>query len=183
MEFATLIRSESAKLEELHAAIDRAFVNRDRDARSRREWETAVRASHAYRSALDPYIERACSEAEFSDSELVEFVICFLESDAWFFRSGYLKQVFITRLKRSSLNEAAKARLRRVLIDAVNRRGTREFKYYCRLAIAVAGPELLAELDTAARDSDDRSRASRASMMLRHIRRHCAEYVAVSVNP
>lgn len=178
MEFATLIRTESAKLEELHSAIHRSFVNRDHDERSRREWQAAARAFHAYKSALDPYVERACTEINYSDPELLEFVISFLESNAWFFRSGYLKQVFITRLKRSQLNEAAKKRLRRVLVDAVNRRGTREFKYYCRLATALADHELLAELASAADDSGDRSRASRASMMRDHIRQHSANHTA-----
>lgn len=168
MEFATLIRAESAKLEELHSAIHRAFLVRDHSSHSRREWEAATRAFHAYRSSLDPYIERACTETEYSDPELLEFVITFLESNAWFFRSGYLKEVFITRLKRSALTEAVRIRLRRVLLDAVNRRGTREFKRYCRLATVVANPEFLAELESAT-DGSDRSRASRADMMLKHI--------------
>ena len=169
MEFATLIRAESAKLEELHSAIHRTLPGRDRSPHLRREWEAATRALHAYKSPLDPYIERACTEAHYSDPELLEFVIAFLESDAWFFRSGYLKEVFITRLKRSVLAETAKIRLRGVLLDAVNRRGTREFKRYCRLATVVADRKLLADLDSAAADSGDRSRASRASMMRDHI--------------
>jgi hypothetical protein len=176
MEFESLIRTESAKLEELHSAIHRAFVNRDHGERARLEWQAATRAFHAYKSALDPYIERACSETNYSDPELLEFVISFLESNAWFFRSGYLKQVFITRLKRSPLNEAAKKRLRRVLLDAVNRRGTREFKYYCRLATAIADHELLAELVSATDDISDRSRARRASMMRAHIQQHSANH-------
>jgi hypothetical protein len=168
MDFATLIRAESAKLEELHSAIHRTFLVRDRSPHLRREWEAATRAFHAYKSPLDPYIERACTEPTYSDPELLEFVITFLESDAWFFRSGYLKEVFITRLKRSALTEAAKSRLRGVLLDAVNRRGTREFKHYCRLAAVVADRELVAELVSAS-DGSDRSRASRASMMHDHI--------------
>jgi hypothetical protein len=124
MDFTHLIESEGAKLEELHAAINRTVVHRDRDQRSRREWEAACAAFHNYVLPLDRYLEPACDEDRYTDRELLEFAIRFLELDPWFFRSGYLKQILITRLKRSDLDVSAKERLRRVLIDAVNRRGT-----------------------------------------------------------
>ncbi len=62
-----------------------------------------------------------------------------------------------------------KRRLRDVVVDAVNRRGTREFKYYGRLAAAIADDGLRTLLDAIA-SSDPSARASRARLMLARIR-------------
>lgn len=171
MEIHKLIRDEAAKLQKLHAAIHETFVHRDRDARSRQVWSDACKAFHTYVSAIDGYLDRACNERRYVDREVVEFSICFLEINPWFFRSGYFKQELLTRLKRSELDKSAKERLRAVMIDAVSRRGTREFKYYCRLAVRLTTSGLVKQLQLAS-VGIDRSRASRARMMLNYIARH-----------
>jgi hypothetical protein len=169
MDFRRLILEDSAKLKELHTQIHRTVVLRDRDAGHRWAWEQACRDYHSYSSPLDPYFERACTQGCYSDRDLIEFAVSFLELDPLFFRSGYLKQIVITRLKRSELREGDKSRLRGVVWDAVNRRGTREFKYYCRLAVTLADDMLIRHLE-AARQEVGSARASRASMMLRHVK-------------
>ncbi len=103
-------------IEQLHSEIHRAYQLRNLDKRSHRVWEEACKKFHGYVSLLDAYLERACSEAKYSDIELIEFAVCFLELDAWFFRSGYLKQILIARLNRSELKEEIKQRLRWVLM-------------------------------------------------------------------
>ena len=147
VDFTELIAEEGARLGELHAEVHRTFLQRDRDAESRLDWERACDAFHSYGSRMDSYIERACKQSRYSDRKLLEFVVCFLEVDPWFFRSGYLKQIFLTRLKRSDLDEATQGRLRRVLLDIVDRRGTREFKHYCRLAAVIADESLVSALE------------------------------------
>lgn len=117
---------------------------------------------------MGPYLKQACEEKRYSDKELIEFAVCFLEIDPVFFRSGYLKQVLLTRLKRSDLREPAKRRLRSVLVDAVNRRGSREFRYYCRLAAQIADEGLVEQLRLTVK-GEDRSRVRRAQMMLKQI--------------
>jgi len=168
-DFVDLIKSEAAKLEALHAAIDRTVVDRDKNDEARRAWDSACEAFHTYRSRMDPYLERACDEERYADSDLLEFAVAFLEVDPWFFRSGYLKQILLTRLKRSDLSEPLRQRLRRVLADAARRRGTREFKHYCRLAVSLADHELASELEVL-RVGTDVAAARRAKMMLEAIR-------------
>ena len=168
-DFLELIKEYAAKRRALAANVHRTVVDRDRDERSRRAWENACDAFHSQASKLDSYFERAWSEERYTDSDVLEFVVCFLEADPWFFRSGYLKQIFLTRLKRSDLNEPLKKRLRNVLVDAVQRRGTREFRHYCRLAVMLADQELLSQLEAARSDADS-ARAHRAKMMLETIR-------------
>lgn len=179
-DFAQLIRKEGAKLHAMHAEIHRTFALRDRDPGAHREWEQACNAFHAYQSWFGPYLESACKKRKARYARgILEFVVCFLEVDPWFYRSGYLKQVFLTRVKRSVLSEALKERLRKVVLDAVERRGTREFKYYCRLAVVLADQQLVAELETAAA-STDAAIANRARMMLGTVRGQRPEFRAAS---
>ena len=174
-DFIDLIKSEASKLEALNADIHRTVPDRDKDEKSHLAWQNACEAFHTYRSRMDPYLERACDEERYEDSDLLEFAVCFLEVDPWFFRSGYLKQILLTRLKRSELVEPFKQRLRGVLGDAARRRGTREFKYYCRLAVALANQQLVGELEALCSNTDT-AVAQRARMMLEAIRNQRQEW-------
>jgi hypothetical protein len=178
--FAGLIRDEGAKLGELHAQVHRTFLQRDRDAQSRLEWERACEAFHHYASRMDSCIELARRKRRYSEKRLLEFVVCFLEVDPWFRDSGYLKEIFLTRLKRSDLDEETQERLRRVLLDAVARRGTREFKRYCRLAAVIADEELVSALEEAG-ESPKGAVASRARFMLGVVRQRQRERAATEV--
>jgi hypothetical protein len=107
-----------------------------------------------------------CYAEEFAGApELVNFAVEFLELDPLFFRSGYLKETFLDQLKVAPLTEADKTRLREVLIDAVLRRGRREFRRYCRLAVVLQSAELLEKVRELAQSSEHDVR-SRARLML-----------------
>lgn len=180
VDFTRLIAEEGGRLGELHAQVHRTFRRRDLDAESRLEWERAADAFRSYVSRMDRYIERASQKDRYSDKNLLEFVVCFLEVDPWFYRSGYLKEAFLTRLKRSDLDETTQARLRRVLLDSLHRRGSREFKYYCRLAAVLAEQDLVSALEEAS-GSSDVTVARRAGRMLRTIRQRMTEVQAAAV--
>ena len=90
-DFARLIAEEATKFEALHAEIERTVASRDRSAQSRLECERACEAFHSYVSPLNSYLERACDEDRYSDKNLVEFVVCFLEVDPWVLPLGLSK--------------------------------------------------------------------------------------------
>jgi hypothetical protein len=175
--FTELIAEEGARLGELHARVHRTFLHRDHDEKSRLEWDAACYAFRVYESRMDRHIQRARKAARYSERRLLEFVVCFLEVDPWFFGSGYLKETFLTRLKQSALDEATQGRLRRVLLASVDRRGTREFRRYCRLAAVISDESLVSALEEASRSTDG-AVASRARLMLGTIRQRQRMLVA-----
>jgi len=164
-DFTDLIRRESAVLHALHERVHITCRTRHTDRHAHAAWTEACHAFHTYVSALDPYLDAALCDPCYTHSEQIEFVVCFLEVDPHFFRSGYLKQDLLTRIKRSKLTAPIKRRLHAVLLDAVHRRGTREFKYYCRLAAAVADDGLRGQLEALAAEGTS-ARTSRARRML-----------------
>lgn len=169
--FISLIRTEAEEIEHLREKIHTTFPLRDRHKKGYEEWHQACKAFHSYQSRLWPYLDRVYKEPSYTDTELQEFVLTFLEIDPWFFRSGYHKEEMLRRIKRSPLKKAQQVRLRAVLLDAVRRRGSREYRRYCRLAAKLADSELVCELKNLAL-SPEKSQASRAKMMLRYILKH-----------
>jgi hypothetical protein len=160
------IRVTAADINRLHARIHETCRHRGRDSAS---WEQATADFHRYVSPIDALVQR-CYAEEFADApELVNFAVEFLELDPLFFRSGYLKETLLDQLKVAPLTEADKTRLREVLIDAVLRRGRREFRRYCRLAVVLQNAELLEKVRELAQSSEHDVR-SRARLMLSYFR-------------
>lgn len=170
-DFTALIRTESAVLRALHENVHLTFRSRESGRSARDAWSRACHALHTHVSALEPHLRQALEDAQYSNAQQIEFVVCFLEVDPLFFRSGYLKEALLTRIKRSELSAHITRRLRAVLVDAVRRRGSREFKYYCRLAARIADDGLRTQLAIFAAEGTSAC-ASRARRMLACIAQH-----------
>lgn len=162
-----MIVSESEKLQTLHEAIHETVIFRDRSPSANEAWRRACENFHSYESALDPYLERVSNDTDFKDQETIEFVISFLELDPRFFRSGYIKESMLPKIARAELTPKQLMRLRAVLLDAVDRRGGREFRRYCRLAVRIWDDNLLSKLRSLSKKGD--SAASRAKLMLHSV--------------
>ncbi len=171
-ELARIIREEAAKIVELHAEIRRTLRLSTPGAVGATAYSAACDAMHSYRSRIDPYLERAYTEWAYADEELLEFVVCYLEVDPRYFRSGYIKAVLLTRLKRSDPDEARLARIRNMLVDAVERRDVPEFKYYCRLAAVVASAELAARVQRLLDSAEPAPRRCARRMLSYMLRAH-----------
>ena len=160
-----LIRREEREITRLHSRVHETFNQKKREPE---KWKHACKEFYSYVSAIDEYIDYAYREFKYTDAELLEFAISFLEVDPLFFRSGYVKAELLRKLKRSDLNAKQIERLNVVLVDAVDRRASREFKAYCRLAAIITNPKLTYIIKNAA-EYGETSRKSRAKLMLNYI--------------
>ena len=143
MDFVGLIQREAKVIAELHQNIHITFKNRSND---RETWSRACEKFHSYVSSMSVFIDRVYNEKEFQDEEIIEFGITYLELDPFYFRSGYIKEEILTKIKRSRLSKKQIKRLRSVLLNAVERRGSKEYKYYCRLAGFIADENFIDQL-------------------------------------
>jgi uncharacterized protein (TIGR02996 family) len=110
-------------------------------------YEQARRLFHAASAAAwPPRFWEDLRRLRSGDAAALETAVAFLEADPWFFRSGYAKESLIRFLCRLELAQEHVARLRRVVLAAVDGRHRREFRSYCRLARKVDGPEVRSEL-------------------------------------
>ena len=143
MDFVELIQREAKVIAELHQNIHITFKNRNND---RETWSRACEKFHSHVSSMSVFINRVYNEKEFQDEEIIEFGITYLELDPFYFRSGYIKEEILTKIKRSRLSKKQVKRLRSVLLNAVERRGSKEYKYYCRLAGFIADEKFIDQL-------------------------------------
>lgn len=166
--FQHIIRKEADIVNRLQDDVHAAYDARGRHPGSVQDWQRACERFRAHVSEVDHWIDQASPQNLSKDAQLRDFVITFLEMNPIYFRSGYKKEMLLRHLAAASLTNEDVARLHVVLIDAVKRRGRREFKRYCRLATAIATEEFRAKLDELSGHPDKAVR-SRAAMMLRYL--------------
>ncbi len=154
MSFHETIRQAQAQLNALRNEVIASARLRDRSALHSRQWKEACRRYQKFDSPLHGLMQRCRDEDIANNPTLREFAIDFLECDPMFSGSGYFKERLLTSLKSVPVVRVERDRLNSVLISAVQQRGRREFKYYCRLAAAIYNEELIRELEPLMRVTD-----------------------------
>ena len=168
---AELIRENAEKLRGLHGDIHSLVRFRNESEAQREQWEQACRKFHeSYdQFAFPGGLARFLNNLDANEPTAVDDAVTFLEVDPLFFRSGYIKERILERLRRAPLDEAQKSRLQRVILARVRDPKTRrEFRRYCRLAPFIADPEFEEEIRKLAGPSG--SKPKRAQWVLEHLR-------------
>ncbi|MCY2932086.1 MAG: hypothetical protein NTV86_21855 [Planctomycetota bacterium] len=106
-----------------------------------------------------------------NDSAAVAAAVAFLVADPRFFRSGYIKETILRRLKHVTLSKGHGEKLVRLAIASLDRGGRREYHGYARLAGALQCPAL-AQAAQARRESPDGEVRRRALEMLHVMQSH-----------
>jgi hypothetical protein len=135
------IDSSAAHIRQLHDRIDETFRAHPHGP----EHHAACDEFHrAYDSLAFPGGLSAGMEGlQNADPEAIELAVQFLQADPRFFRSGYIKETILHRLKRSPLTKDQQSRLAELIVRSVDGGGQREFKGYSRLARRIHPPAML----------------------------------------
>lgn len=163
-----LIVSEEKIIRRLHDAVHETFKDRSKNETCRDAWESACDSFREYASPLKCYIDRIRQEDLSDNSELKEFALDFLQIDPDFFRSGYMKETILRKLKNANLDKGEEERVQVIIVDAVINRGRREYRDYCNLAANFAQFSTIDRVKSLAKNSDS-AICSRALMMLDHV--------------
>jgi hypothetical protein len=101
----------------LHARIHETFKYRGKSPKDRDVWSLACAEFHArYNELAFPGgYERAEARIVAGDEETIESALCFLELRPYFFRSGYMYQSLLRKMKRAALTKTQAQRLQVVL--------------------------------------------------------------------
>ncbi len=136
-----LIERQARQTNQQMARIQATVARREKSQQDWQNWKDACHVWHASENAsfaLWPLEARDKMRA--GDRETIEDALLFLEVDPWFFRSGYLKERVIRHLKSAPLAEIDKSRLRNAIFAVAIGRNRREWRDYCRLALALWTP-------------------------------------------
>jgi hypothetical protein len=167
------IRQRARVLKQNDVELDKAANSRDWGERYYLEWQEAAERFHAAVAAMYPG-ELEDATAAMADTpasvQAVETVIVFLEADPWCFRSGYMKQEILRKLRRQPLTPEQRERLADALLRYVDAGDRRELLEACKLAREHPTQKLRSQLK-ARFASPDGDVARRALLMLSSIRR------------
>ncbi|MBN2470348.1 MAG: hypothetical protein JXN59_06455 [Anaerolineae bacterium] len=167
-------RAHAEAVQEAHRAVHeayRAYRARPGDRALKAAWEAAAARFHRTLTEYPAAFWQDLNHLTAGDANVLPSMLAFLEADPWYFRSGYAKTRVLKAITRRPLPPEAVARLQQVVLDAVDGRDRREFRWYCRLARRVITPEFLAALE-ARRNSDDPAVQRRARWVLDAIAKH-----------
>jgi len=159
---------EAEKINLLYEKVNKTFKKRNKN---RIHWEEACKQFNAYITVFSPLLMKIYNEKYLSNQDVIEFTISYLEVDPMYFRSGYIKEEMLRKIKRTSLNEKQKYRLRNLLYNAVEERASREYKRYCSLGPMVTDEKFNNWLINIIQNEKG-SKKSRADLMLKQINNH-----------
>jgi hypothetical protein len=138
------IRKDSATFAALHKQVRATCRLRDESAHGLWAWRQACRQFHEFDSPmLALFSSEGSARIRAGDADFVERAICYLEVDPYHFRSGYNKATLIRCLKRLSLSPRQQARLRGVVLHALDGHDRCEIRDFWRLASRVQTPEFI----------------------------------------
>jgi len=160
------IRSLERESNALHREVQRTFRLRDDSEHRRKDWTRAAESLRTSWSDLDPLIRRCWpSTGEASEPDLREFLFDYIEVDPQFFRSGYIMEKVLVRIKKLKLTPDEKAKVQILLMNRIRSRALRNFRHICRLISMIENRRLretVAELAV----SDDSAIRRRAEFAL-----------------
>jgi hypothetical protein len=161
----TVRRREIAEHTARLAALDRRFK------------EAVEQRSDDYASSRDAFfnlydqlafpggLTKRLHELSQQNPEAVEDAICFLEVDPNYFRSGYIKERILHRLKHCRISAGQRTRLMQCILRSIEGGSRRVFAAYARAAGAHPTSTLLAAVESRL-DSPDPEVRRRASQVL-----------------
>jgi hypothetical protein len=158
--------NRTREIERLRARISELVLTRDQSSADRRAWELACSEFHrAFEELSFPGGPAMWGELVTGGSQGIEAAVQFLESDPYFFRSGYMQQATWHRLKRAPLTAKQKRRLDLVAMEYLSRPIRREFWDMVRYVRLRGTESLWSELRVLI-ESEDRSLSTRAGWLL-----------------
>ena len=151
----------------LHARVRETWAARGKSPKHRLEWQRATEAFHSYRNPVDYLWEsQNLALVRRGDRDALESALAFLEADAHFYRSGYLKEKVLHAIKRAPWERNDEVHLMEIVLRAIEGRHKREIKYYSRLIPRLRTEPFEADLRAAVRRSESHNHKRMVKMAL-----------------
>ncbi len=132
-DFTSIISRHEEKKRNLRIKVDETWRLRDKTPQNRTKWIKAAQEYREFTSELDDLVADCLKYGIEHDSNLREFVFAYIECDPYFYRSGYILEKLIQKVKKLNLTHAEKKSIQRLLIRRIETRALRNFRKICRL--------------------------------------------------
>ena len=122
------------------------------------QWVRATKAFHAYHAPLHDLVEQCLNATDLHDPDLRAFAFDYVDYDPYFFRSGYILESLLQRIKKCALTDAEKTSLQRLLLNRIETCALRNFRHICRLIPMIERDGFHAEVCNRAKSTDPQIR-------------------------
>jgi hypothetical protein len=131
-DYRGIISANAARLRELNAEIDRTFKAQPHGP----EHHAACATFHSQFDALSfpAGLESSLAKLKAGDPGVLDIAVQYLEVEPRFFRSGYIAETILRRLKHADLTSDQVTRLVNVILNSIRHGGRRRFVNCARLA-------------------------------------------------
>lgn len=128
------IRKLERESRALHDEVHRTFKLRGESPHKFKDWQRAAERFRTFKSDLDQLIEKCWpSSGDLVEPHLREFMFDYIEVDPRFFRSGYILEKVLARIKKLKLTPDETVKVQTLLLSRVRTGALRNFRHICRL--------------------------------------------------
>ena len=136
----------------LKARVDQTSKARTQSPQHWRDWQRAADEFRDYQNSVEALWDaQTLALIRAGERNALEGALWFLEADAYFYRSGYLKEKVLHAIKRAPWERNDEARLQTIILRAIAGKYKREIKFYTRLIPRLRDADFERELRLAAR--------------------------------
>ncbi len=153
MSIRTQISDNAARLRALHAELHRAFLE---DSHGPTHTAACAAFQRSYNALAFPGgLEHFFKRLKRLEPSAIDEAIEYLEADPWYFRSGYVKEEIVRRLKKAPITERQRHRLAVVILRSMATGTRRLARHLAKLAIFVDSPAFRSRIEAFSHSTDE----------------------------
>ena len=149
-----MIAECAQELNELHAILWKTVEHRGKSPHHREQWHRAADAFNNHQSPIDDLIDKCLEYGLESDNDLRRFAFAYIDEDPYFFRSGYILEDLLRRVKRLALTTDEKISLQHLILKRIETRALRNFRRICQLINKIDTDDFRNEVYNRTKSSD-----------------------------
>jgi len=152
--YQKLIAQCEDEINELDTELKQTLEHRDKSPHQREQWHRAADAFRNHQSQIDDLIDQCLELGLENNNELRRFAFAYIDQDPYFYRSGYILESLLRRVKKLSLTASEKSSIQRLVLKRIETRALRNFRQICRLIHMADTDGFLTEVSNRAKSTD-----------------------------
>ncbi len=152
--YRKMIATCEAEVNDLHKKLWEAVEHREKSPNQREQWIRAAKAFREHSSPLYDLVDECLKSGLLHNPDLREFVFDYIDQDPYFFRSGYMLESLLQRVKKLPLTKSEKTSIQLLVLKRIETRALRNFRHICRLIHMADSNGFHSEISNRAKSSD-----------------------------
>lgn len=146
------------EVNELYATLSQTVEHRFKPQSQREQWHRTADAFNNHQSPIYDLIDQCLETGLEHNNDLRCFAFAYIDQDPYFFRSGYILEDLLRRVKKLSLTGSEKTSIQRLVLKRIETRALRNFRHICRLIPMVDSDGFHTEVSNRAKSTDPQVR-------------------------